>query len=661
MSSALSLPAFLSKTPRRNSPRSVGGGTTSATLLEALRTNPFGTDRTSSNTTLHNDDRAEDSREILNNDLLTLATLFPDVKAEVLRELLLRFDGTSRLQVCVGQLLKYRAEWVKGRWQVPPRDFDKVPLDETFRSEGYKHAVKRLLTLEFRSLSRSAVDAVLAESNSSYTNARPVLQDLSKRTWRATLGSLNIFRKKKEADVPPSFIFEKATGDSTPQLKATGSDELDEELAVLFHLPIIKQRQAQLELADRVFAETLNLKEAEEADAVYECDCCCSDTTFESMSACTEGGHIICFECTRRTVQEALFGQGWGKSIDADKGTVKCIAPLSGETCGGCLPLDLVARAINSGQSGVEIWRKFEDRLASDCLLKAQVHLIHCPFCPYAEVDPLYQVTGTPSKIHWRFRNSHHPGSSLKIILVLEMLPILFLISLVLSVFSSYLSPRHLFNTSLHNLALGARSPRFVCRSPRCSRASCLRCSKPWHDPHICHEPLLLSLRTTVEAARTAAIKRTCPRCGLSFVKASGCNKLTCVCGYAMCYLCRKSLSGDGSNGRGGVAQGEGYRHFCEHFRVNPGRPCDQCDKCDLYRAEDEDLIVRRAGEEAEREWRVKEGMVGVEGFDSVNSDAAAKNVEVGLAKWSRCITRGGLEVQTFVDWAVDQVIKIEL
>lgn len=31
-----------------------------------------------------------------------------------------------------------------------------------------------------------------------------------------------------------------------------------------------------------------------------------------------------------------------------------------------------------------------------------------------------------------------------------------------------------------------------------------------------------------------------------------------------------------------------------------------------MYRGEDEDGLVRRAGERAEREWRVREGMVGV-------------------------------------------------
>jgi hypothetical protein len=100
-----------------------------------------------------------------------------------------------------------------------------------------------------------------------------------------------------------------------------------------------------------------------------------------------------------------------------------------------------------------------------------------------------------------------------------------------------------------------------------------------------------------VELAMSLAIKRTCPRCNTSFVKSSGCNKLTCVCGYQMCYVCRKD-----------IGNGEGYRHFCEHFRPNGGRGCTECSKCDLYRCEDDEVVVKKAKEDAERQWMEKEG-----------------------------------------------------
>src|SRR5579859_1165237 len=181
--------------PPRFSPRpsfkrlsTSGSPSSSPTLSEALRTNPFAP--RSKATTLEADDGTELLE--LNRDLLTLATVFPDIKTEVLRELILRFPGDSRLQICVEQLLKYRAEWVKGRWNVPSTDLmDSLPAEERFRSVEYKAATKHALQDEFRGLSTSVIDAVLAEKNFSYTQARPVLRELARKSWWATLGKLN--------------------------------------------------------------------------------------------------------------------------------------------------------------------------------------------------------------------------------------------------------------------------------------------------------------------------------------------------------------------------------------------------------------------------------------------------------------------------------------
>lgn len=255
-----------------------------------------------------------------------------------------------------------------------------------------------------------------------------------------------------------------------------------------------------------------------------------------------------------------------------------------------------------------------------------------------------------------------------------------------------------------------------------------MTCQKSWQDPHVCHEPLLLDLRATVEAARTAAVKRTCPRCSLSFVKSSGCNKLTCVCGYSMCYLCRKALgpplqaapinrparrtraeiydgAGDNPDDPAAAAaaaaeqsddefeEPEGYKHFCEHFRINPGSRCTECSKCDLYQAEDEEAVARRAGEKAEREWISRQGDSDGNGGDGgvsastiglrhVNQDLSAAADGNARARrpvnvlrdinpnpgqpWSYWLGdvwmdgRWKLECQVLVDWIVEQVVVIE-
>lgn len=639
---------------RRTSSRSLSS---TSTLSEALRTNPF-----ASKTQISVSEGQQGAELLrLNHDLLTLAVFFPDIKTEVLRELVTRFPGESRLQICVEQLLKYRAEWVKGRWNVPPADLTHgLPPDEKFRSEDYKDHVRSTLYTEYRALSKSAVDAVLAENNHSYTSARPVLQDLAKKTWRATLGSLNIFKKKRDQDEPPAHIFEKTSAVSNEmRFRATGCVEFDNELVNLFLEPQLVQQREELEAKDQKLAIDLNQLEAEKAEALYECDCCCTDTAFETMSACTDNCHISCFDCIRRTMHEALFGQGWGKSIDTERGTLKCLAPLADESCNGCIPQFAVSKALLAGKSGQETLYKFDDRLAHDSLLKSQMKLVRCPFCSYAEADPSYH-SASSADIKWHMKSANSLAMIITFIIFIDLSPLFLFFVFLITVFSPF-KPAELFNSSIQFMSRRNRSPRFVCRNPSCLRKSCLKCSKPWHDPHECHEPLLVSLRTSVESARTAAVKRTCPRCGLSFVKASGCNKLTCVCGYAMCYLCRKAL-GPPANpqvrrfGNGaGEEEEEGYRHFCEHFRVNPGKPCTECRKCDLYRAEDEDAVVRMAGEEAERQWRIKEGLVGVEGLGALPGDRETE----GDSTWD-VILSGRWTLQEVVDWGVAKVVEVE-
>lgn len=616
----------------------------SSALAEVLRKNPF---RAGSRESLAIEVE-EDVSVQLNKDLLILAEFFPDVKVEVLRELLLRFDGDSRLALCTEQLYKYKAEWARGRLNVPPRDLDEpIPRNECFRTAKYIDGVKRTVRREFNSLNRSAIDAVLAEVNYSYANARPTLQGLANKTWKIAITS--IFKKKKAITEPPSILLEKTKSDpGGPRLLATGSEELDQELTTFFTLPDSIHKPADQQAIDLELAEAINLQEAEDAGALFECQICYNDTTFEKIAVCTQHNHNICLDCVRRTLNEAIFGQGWAKTVDVGRGTLKCLAPSIDDDCDGCIPKDLVQRSISREKSAAETWARFEDRLAEHAIQTSAISLTRCPFCSYAEADQSYEVESA-SQLTWHTRRPKDIGT-LALILILELIPALLFMAIPFLVlfpkfFSSY------FYIALGHLALRNRTPRFICRRPSCGRKSCLHCLKSWHDPHICHEPLIVSLRTTVEAARTAAIKRTCPRCGTSFVKSSGCNKLTCVCGYSMCYLCRKNIGKAGSNTEGG----EGYRHFCEHFRPTPGQKCQDCDKCDLYRAEDEDAEVKRAGEAAERMWREREGMVGVKGLeDAVGNVAGEDNIFNRLkdGRWS---------VQDVADRAVELFVTVDV
>jgi hypothetical protein len=114
-----------------------------------------------------------------------------------------------------------------------------------------------------------------------------------------------------------------------------------------------------------------------------------------------------------------------------------------------------------------------------------------------------------------------------------------------------------------------------------------------------------------------------------------------------MCYICRKNIGGD-------AKEGEGYRHFCEHFRPLPGRRCTECAKCDLYAGEDEDTAVKEAGVRAEKEWRVKEGMVGVKGLDEVVGRGQ------GSVEWLLNMLGREWTLQGVVEWVVDRLIVVQ-
>ncbi|DAA77783.1 TPA_exp: Uncharacterized protein A8136_5486 [Trichophyton benhamiae CBS 112371] len=509
--------------------------TASSTLAEALRSDPFSpgsqsnTNTTTATTTTttpaadiltgSHDTEDENHRELRerNDALNVLARIFPDIHPEVFRELLTRFDGKSRLEVSVEQLLRYRSEWVKGRWNVsstsggtgilsttegsPDARNKPVPREELFRSDQYKDAVRAALAAEFRSLSRSTIDAVLAEGNFSYIRARPTLLDLSRKSWRVTLGNMFSFKKKKaphKNDPPPYLVWQRSSTDEPePVLKSTGCEELDEEIHSTYLLPLVNQRRETQVEEDFRKAEDLNEVEAKVVDALYECDCCLSDVTFEQISTCSEACHVICFNCIQRTLQEALFGQGWDKSISSEKSTLWCIAPFANGTCQGTLDAELVKRAILKERSGMETYRKFEARLASDSLAKSNLKLIHCPFCSYAE----------------------------------------------------------------------------------------------W--------------------------KRLGPQLS---------NALVHVVDYPLGPKRRQQSNDRNNNGGGGIQlldgtanaesdndeigeEAEGYKHFCEHFRIIPGSACTECNKCGLYQTEDEEAVAQRAGEQAQREWRIQQGM----------------------------------------------------
>jgi hypothetical protein len=577
-----------------------------------------------------------DLRE-LNNCLEALVAVFPDVQVEVFRELLSNFDGESRLALAADAILKNRAAWVKGRWRVPDKQgetSEKVPKTEVFRSDGYKQAVRSLAWQEFKGLSKSTINAVLAESNYSYLEARKTLVGLSSKSWRFTISSLFMRRKPiatGEAENHPLVTW-RSTGQGSivPTIQPTGSPELDRELYDTLIAPLRTRDRQERETKDRCLAVLLNTEEAEEAGMTHECTCCFSSSPFEEFTQCTLEGHMICFRCVQYSIKEALFGQGWLSSINPETGTLRCIA-VEGDGCSGLIPYEHMYRAMLEEEKGANILHKLDQRLAEHSLVASKLPLIRCPFCSYAEIDDIY-MPSHEGRLRIRV------DSLCKILLLLVCifsLPLIVPLALLSSLICILLSRGPTVGRSISaewRQAIGRhrrrrRGMKFTCKNPECGRPSCLSCNKSWADIHVCNESSLVALRTQVEQAMSMAIKRVCPRCNTSFVKNAGCNKLTCPCGYKMCYVCRSDLSD------------EGYRHFCEHFRPDGDpRPCKECDRCNLWESEDAEEVLQAAREEAERKWKLAENrdLSGAEksfletGFASRESNAMFERVFSG-------------------------------
>ncbi|KAH7031207.1 uncharacterized protein B0I36DRAFT_323418 [Microdochium trichocladiopsis] len=560
----------------------------------------------------------------LNHSLEVLATIFPDVQVEVFREMLASFSEESRLALVTDLLLKSPNQYIRGRRiaprpsgsrstamntattaEEPARDSTwakAVPRKEAFRDDAYKEAVRALAAQEFKGLSRSSVQAVLSEYNYSYLDARPTLVVLSSKSWKCTISSLFYMRKPttpKDATQHPLVIWRSTgMGSIFPMIKSTGNPELDRELFNELIAPLQQQERGKREASDHAMAVTLHTEEATACDALYECACCFTESTFEEFTTCnTDEGHMVCFQCVQHSINEALFGQGWQRSINKETGTLHCPAVSSAE-CQGHIVSDDIFRAVSQQKNGAEIMHKLDQRLADHGLVASGIKLVHCPFCSYAEADDIYVPAGVDKL---KLKASNFPNVVFMILLPFCILPLFYVLAVVFLVVAfPYLSrrARHYLNRQLRGAVRRfqrrRRGLKFKCQNPTCARESCLSCSKAWVDIHVCHESSLVALRVQVEQAMAMAVKRVCPRCNTSFVKNGGCNKLTCPCGYKMCYVCRKDIG----------KSTEGYQHFCQHFRAQgDGRQCVECNKCNLWEQEDTAAILRQAKDEAERKW----------------------------------------------------------
>ncbi|KAF8464042.1 hypothetical protein BDZ91DRAFT_730620 [Kalaharituber pfeilii] len=526
------------------------------------------------------DDRESDTAHTeLNHFLETLCELFPEADLEDLRERLLNSSRESRLYLVTESLLKIPSRGTRRNVGQSISNMDR------FRSRQYKEAVKSLLCSEFKGLSESTIQAVMVENNHDYCRSRTTLAEIAAKSWRY---SVSVAAKSWRYSVSAFFRRKRSEPTNISELMATGCEELDAELRELRKDKI----QAQID-EDRKMSALLDEAEHAAASDLVGCETCYSDFSWNEIAACSEG-HFICHGCLIRSVQESLYGQG--QCIVGEKSTIRCLSATAAPLCTACIPPDILAKVVPA-----EMLRAMEDKAAMENLDRSGLALIRCPFCSYAEVDELqpYHIKQSAEII----------GISALIILFV-LFPGLSMMFLALPLFTHIvklllpweagsaakeifesLSPQSHWENAVRRIQLKRRGSLFRCQSERCKRQSCIQCSKEWTSFHKCFEKEEDNVRIHIEKAMANAVKRTCPICRISFVKADGCNKLTCVCGYIMCYICRADI------------RKEGYKHFCQHFRQVPGTACSDCDRCDLYVQEDEESAIREAAIKAEEEY----------------------------------------------------------
>eukprot|EP00850_Spirogloea_muscicola_P022940 SM000319S12268 [mRNA] locus=s319:23954:27710:+ [translate_table: standard] len=124
------------------------------------------------------------------------------------------------------------------------------------------------------------------------------------------------------------------------------------------------------ELRDMQLAKRYNDEQYEKESQHIECGCCCGEFSFEDMVQCADG-HLFCFSCLRRRIEESTFG---GMSAT---GALPCMAT---DGCDELFPGAEVRRALPA-----DILDNYEQRQAQFAIQQAGlVGLVYCPFCDFA-------------------------------------------------------------------------------------------------------------------------------------------------------------------------------------------------------------------------------------------------------------------------------------
>ena len=429
------------------------------------------------------------------NELLEeLNELFPEHDVTEVRQLL-SAQPHCNLYSAIDDLINYEEQLERTKTKITLRT--RVGLDrgviephQRFRSEVYQAAVYDRLRLEFAQHdSPSTIRAVLSEHNFDYERTRTALSGVfTKKSFWSVLKNLLSSRSKELAE---------------KQLREnpkTGCEELDAEIEAIANRKRRLESAAQIK-NDLTLAQTISEKEHSEAGEMMECGCCFGEYTWDEITSC-DGGHLVCRGCVVHTAQECAFGQA-DNSYDP-KG-LRCIA-LSNEKCEYVISAKILESVLPS-----ELMAKLTARGVTTELEMANLDLVRCPFCTYAEFK------ASPPKLTLRSWVKNFVVGILGFVTILYPV-ILANITVPLMICIQYTSLLEwkrwiiainaAYQRQSSGIEDGART--FKClNASECGRESCLVCSKEWAPFHDCLKNEKDGLRLYVEKAMADAVKRT--------------------------------------------------------------------------------------------------------------------------------------------------------
>ena len=239
---------------------------------------------------------------------------------------------------------------------------------------------------------------------------------------------------------------------------------------------------------------------------MMECGCCFGDYTWEDITSCN-AGHLICRECVTRTAQECAFGQA--DTAHTDRG-LRCIAVTS-DGCDSVVSSQVLRHILPA-----ELLTRYMQRITYTELETAQLDLVRCPFCLYAE----YRELVVQPQVRLR-SYSRHVVAFLLCLFTLICPPLLVNVTLPLiiciywkNVLQSKKLNRIITEAYQRQQTTSEEGSRiFKClNTVECGRESCTECGKEWAPFHDCLRDEKDGLRLYVEKAMADAIKRTvCP------------------------------------------------------------------------------------------------------------------------------------------------------